>query len=206
MKPTILPPAGSLLPKLSNAVGGHRGSMKIRSVLLFILALTMGTGSLAAQSQNPQDQNTQQDRPFTQSYDRSSGNIYYDRTKAIPRNHSRAQEEADELVALSADKIISLLTLEPGLLLECKKLLVRTAFSQGRILDKDDLTDNAVFELVRADQKVRSLFTQELSDRYYIRAKPTKEELQQDWLVGLVAPPGPNNAPTNATAATNSVN
>lgn len=166
------------------------------AMISFAFLLTVGTGSLAAQ-----DQTSQQDRPFTQSYDRSSGNIYYDRTRAVPRNESRAEQEANRLVSLSADKIISLLTAEPGLLLECKKALVRAAFEQGRLLDREDLTDDAVFSLVRGDENVRSMFTQEISDRNYIHAKPTKEELQQDWMAGLVPATGANAQASAAASA-----
>jgi polysaccharide export outer membrane protein len=169
--------------------------VSLAAMLTSAFFLTLGTRSLAAQDQ------TSQDRPFTESYDKSSGNIYYDRTKAVPRNESRAEQEANRLVSLSADKIISLLTAEPGLLLECKKALVRAAFEQGRLLDREDLTDDAVFELVRGDESVRSMFTQEISDRYYIHAKPTKEELQQDWINGLVPALGPNGQPSAAANA-----
>jgi protein involved in polysaccharide export with SLBB domain len=183
-------------------VSDYRGTMKIRlskpqwfsfSAIAFFVLPIFGTLPLAAQDQ------TNQDKQFTQSYDRSSGNIYYDRTRAVPLDQSRAEQEANLLVSLSADKIISLLTAEPGLLLECKKVLVRTAFEQGRIIDRQDLTDDAVFSLVREDENVRNLFTKEISDRYYIRAKPTKEELQQDWLAGLV-PAIPTNMPSSASA------
>ena len=46
---------------------------------------------------------------------------------------SRAEQEAEQRVALSADKIIDLLRQEPGLLLEAKRILVRKAYEQGRI-------------------------------------------------------------------------
>lgn len=185
--------------------------MKIRPYFLNKLytALTMCIclcGSVVSPLK-AQDQ-ASQDRAFTQSYDKDSTAITYDKTKAVPLEYSRAEEEADRLVSLSPDKIISLLVAEPGLLLECKKLLVRTAFEQGRMLSKEDLTDDAVFSLVREDDNVRSLFTHEISDRNYIRAKPTKEDLQQDWLAGLV-PVTPTSgaaagAATNA-AATNAL-
>src|SRR5579872_7465507 len=139
----------------------HKCPVGLLALLSFVV-IAMEVPLIGQDQANP-------DKPFTQTYDNSKS-IYYDRTKAVPQSQSRAQEEADRLVALSADTIISLLTQEQGLLLECKKLLVRTAFEQGRILDKDDLTDNAVFTLVRQDEKVRSLFTSEISDRYYIRA------------------------------------
>jgi protein involved in polysaccharide export with SLBB domain len=143
--------------------------------LTLLFAFTLGEASLFAQ----------QDRAFTKSYDKSSSNQDYDRTRAVPLEQSRAQAEADQLVSLSSEKIISLLTAEPGLLLKCKKLLVRTAFEQGRVLGQEDLTDDAVFQLVRDDQKVRSQFTREIEDRFYIRAKPTQTELEKNWMAGM---------------------
>jgi polysaccharide export outer membrane protein len=62
-----------------------------------------------------------------------------------------------------------------------KKLLVRKAFAQGRIIDPKDLTDNAVFRLVRDDEETRALITQQIVDRGYVRAKPTREELARDF-------------------------
>lgn len=159
--------------------------------LALLFTFTLGAVSLSAQ----------QDRPFTKSYDKTSVNQDYDRTRAVPLEQSRAQAEADRLVALSPDKIISLLTKEAGLLLKCKKLLVRTAFEQGRVLDQDDLTDDAVFQLVRDDQKTRSLFTREIEDRYYIRAKPTQEELEQSWMAGLVPVTTGPTAPTPSSVS-----
>jgi polysaccharide export outer membrane protein len=164
------------------------------AALALLFGFTLGTASLSAQ----------QDRPFTKSYDQSSSNQNYDRTRAVPLDQSRAEAEADQLVALSSEKIISLLTAEPGLLLKCKKLLVRTAFEQGRVISQEDLTDDAVFQLVRDDQKVRSQFTREIEDRYYIRAKPTQEELEKNWLAGmtpLLTGPTPTSASTSLGSA-----
>jgi polysaccharide export outer membrane protein len=96
---------------------------------------------------------------------------------------SRAEKAAEESVALEPDKIIELLRQEPGLLLAVKKMLVRKAYEQGRILDPEDLTDNALFELLREDRNICVLATREIEDRQYIRAKPTKEEIerQREW-------------------------
>src|SRR5438034_3487124 len=103
----------------------------------------------------------------------------YDRSTAIEQSSSRAQNAADDLVSLSAEKIISLLREETGLLLEVKKLLVRKAYEQGRLLDPEDLTDEALFQLVRDDLKIRVLITREVEDRYYVRPKPTRDELER---------------------------
>src|SRR5438067_3169744 len=93
---------------------------------------------------------------------------------------SRAEQDAEQRVALSADKIIDLLRQEPGLLLEAKRALVSKAYEQGRILDPDDLTDEALFELLREDQNIRVLVTREIEDRGYIRAKPTRRQIEQE--------------------------
>src|SRR5690349_17244879 len=93
---------------------------------------------------------------------------------------SRAEQEAEQKVALSADKIIDLLRQEPGLLLEAKRVLVRKAYEQGRILDPDDLTDEALFQLLREEQNIRVLVTREIEDRAYIRAKPTHEQIERE--------------------------
>ncbi len=98
---------------------------------------------------------------------------------------TRADRAADDLVSLSPDKIISLLRSESGLFLQVKKALVRKAYEQGRLLDPQDLTDDAVFSLIREDENVRVLVTREIEDRSYVRAKPTREELAR----GLVSEP-----------------
>jgi len=91
---------------------------------------------------------------------------------------SQAQKEADRLVSLSPEQVIKTLQEEPGLLLVVKKRLVKVAFDQGRLLDESDLTDDAVFRLIREDGLIRALATHEIEDRNYIRPKPTNEELE----------------------------
>ena len=113
---------------------------------------------------------------------------------------SRADAEAEQRVALSPDKIIELLRQEPGLLLESKKMLVRKAYEQGRILDPDDLTDEALFQLVREDHNICVLVTQEIVDRAYIRAKPTQEQIERER--ELNARYGTTATPATASQAT----
>ena len=102
-----------------------------------------------------------------------------DNTVYGTRQASQAQQEADRLVSLSPEQVIKTLQEEPGLLLIVKKKLVKAAFDQGRLLDEKDLTDNAVFSLIREDSLIRALATSEIVDRGYIRAKPTTEEVEQ---------------------------
>lgn len=90
---------------------------------------------------------------------------------------SRAEQEAEQKVALSPEKIIDLLKQEPGLLLQVKKTLVRKAYEQGRILEPEDLTDEALFQLLREDHAICVLATREIEDREYVKPKPTREEI-----------------------------
>jgi protein involved in polysaccharide export with SLBB domain len=104
----------------------------------------------------------------------------YGRTRALDESRSQAEKQAEQTVSLSAEKLIALLQKETGLLLEVKKLLVRKAFEQGRILEPADLTDEALFRLLREDENIRVLATQEVSKRLYIRALPTQDERQRE--------------------------
>src|SRR5271169_6729966 len=106
--------------------------------------------------------------------------LSYTRSTAIDQANSRAEKEAEQMVALSADKIISILRQETGLLLQVKKALVRKAFEQGRILDPKELTDDALFRIIREDEGIRIIATREIEDRSYIKAKPTREELARN--------------------------
>ena len=119
------------------------------------------------------------------------------RTRAVDLEASRAEQHADELVALSADTILDLLRKEPGLLLQAKRAIVRGAYQQGRLIDPKDLDDDALFRLVQEDQSVRVLITHEIETRYYIRAKPTQEELKR----GLVVEVRPSNGKESSQKA-----
>ncbi len=106
--------------------------------------------------------------------------LSYSPSTAIDQANSRAEQEAEQTVALAPEKIIQILRDETGLLLQVKKALVRKAYEQGRILDPKDLTDDALFDLIREDQNVRIIATQQIEERSYIRAKPTKEEIARN--------------------------
>ncbi len=129
----------------------------IRAVLLVIVGLgfVLAVDTASAQAQRPRPAGT-----------------------SSPQQ-SRAERQAEELVSLSADKILEIFRDSPGLVLAFKRTLVQKAYEQGRLLDPESLTDDAVFDLVRTDIHVRVLATQEIEKRSYIRAKPTDEELRQ---------------------------
>jgi len=106
--------------------------------------------------------------------------LSYTPSTAIDQDKSRAEQAAEQMVSLSADKIISILRDEPGLLLQVKKMLVRKAFEQGRILDPNDLTDDSLFRLVQEDATIRVIATQQIEERSYVRAKPTRDEIARN--------------------------
>ena len=113
---------------------------------------------------------------------------------------SRAEREAEQMVALSADKIISLLREEDGLMLQVKKALVRKAYEQGRLLDPEELTDDAVFNLLREDHNIRVIATREIEDRYYVKAKPSRNELYRNCLLYAQTQQSPNFSRTSTGA------
>lgn len=106
--------------------------------------------------------------------------LSYSPSTVVDQANSRAEQAAEQMVSLSADKIISILREETGLLIQVKKTLVRKAFEQGRVLDPNDLTDEALFRLLREDPNIRVIATREIEDRSYIRAKPTREEIARN--------------------------
>jgi len=139
--------------------------MKIRAILTGVLLLSLIAGSV---------------RSFAQQRsvdDRSEPDNYSSRTRALDQADSRAEREAERMVSLPAERIILLLEQEPGLFLEVKKMLVRNAYAQGRVLAADELTDEAIFRRISDDEEIRAQITQQIVDRGYVRAKPTNEEL-----------------------------
>jgi len=134
----------------------------------------------------------------------------YSHSTAIDQANSRAEHEAEQMVSLSADRILTILRQEPGLLLQVKKALVRKAFDQGRILDPNELTDDALFTLIRQDDNIRVIATREIVDRSYIKAKPTREELARDFPCRQlmpastegIAPKQPDRSSSSASANT----
>jgi len=129
---------------------------------LVLLSLFSSTRRLEAQTPGREQQNT-----------------YHPAKHAVNESESRAEQEAERLVSLPPERIVLLLEQEPGLFLEVKKMLVRRAYEQGRVVDPKELTDEAVFRMMRDDDEVRSLITKQIVDRGYVRAKPTQEEWER---------------------------
>ena len=110
------------------------------------------------------------------------------------------EREPEPVVSLSAGTISEILRREPGLLLEVKRLFVRKAYEQGRLLDPADLTDDAVFQLLRDDNNARVLATAEIERREYIRSKPTREEMEKERIDRLPSGETSKASPSAAAA------
>ena len=128
----------------------------------------------------------------------------YSRSTAIDQANSRAEREAEQMVSFSADRILPLLRQEPGLLLQVKKAVVRKAFERGQILNPNDLSDDALFDLIRKDDNVRIIATHEIVDRGYIKAKPRREELARDLPCRLPASAATEGKQPDQSSLTNS--
>ncbi len=126
----------------------------------------------------------------------------YGRTRSLDESRSQGEQQAKQMVSLSAEKLISILQKETGLLLVVKELLVRKAFEQGRILESKDLTDDALFRLLRQDENIRVLATQELLKRRYIEALPTAGERERESIV-RIKPPGESSGSGTPTKSRN---
>jgi protein involved in polysaccharide export with SLBB domain len=111
---------------------------------------------------------------------------------------AQADRDSEPVVSLSAPAIIEILRREPGLLLMVKRLLVSKAYEQGRLLDPSDLTDDALFQLLREDDNIRVLATGEIEKREYVRPKPTRQEMEKDRIGRL---PAPESARASGTGA-----
>src|SRR5438876_2872953 len=139
--------------------------MKPSHILVVTLAVSLFGGELCT---------------LAQDRDSNDGPDYASRTHALDEPDSRGEKEAERLVSLPPEKVVLLLQQEPGLFLVIKKMLVRRAFAQGRVVDQKELTDDAIFRLVRDDEEIRSLVTKQIVDRGYVRAKPTREEMARE--------------------------
>jgi protein involved in polysaccharide export with SLBB domain len=63
---------------------------------------------------------------------------------------------------VSADDLISTLQQDPDLLRQVKNTVLQKAQDQGRPLDSGELTDDALFQLIRDDRSVRTLVSREI--------------------------------------------
>lgn len=72
----------------------------------------------------------------------------------------------------SAEDIISVLRSKPELLPSVKQFVLDNAHRQGALLDTTDLTDEALFRIIREDREVREAIAQKIEDYSQVRTPP----------------------------------
>ncbi|MFZ1975829.1 MAG: SLBB domain-containing protein, partial [Candidatus Acidiferrales bacterium] len=99
---------------------------------------------------------------------------------------SELSRENFNQVAASAAQIKTVLVEEPGLVVELKRWMAKDATDQGQIISESDLTDDAIFERLQTDVRLRSVATLLLQRYGYLLPKVNPDsELgkQQELLV-----------------------
>src|SRR5260370_27007799 len=87
------------------------------------------------------------------------------------------------------------------MLLGEKRLWVPKSYGQGRPRAPADLTDDALFQLLREDDNIRVLATLEIERREYVRPKPTRQEMAKGRIERLPAPEPSKASGSGAVAA-----
>lgn len=104
-----------------------------------------------------------------------------DREKML-QNYRQLQQKPESSMAdaaLDANVIIGILQGQPALALQVKKVLIKDAYNQGRLLEENDLSDAVLYDLIRREPTIRVIATKEIIDRHYLDLKPTDQEIYQ---------------------------
>ena len=100
-----------------------------------------------------------------------------DSDKAVEDFRKLKQTNLPQDAALDASVIVNILQEQPALALQIKKVLIKDALNQGRLLEEADLTDEVLFDLIRREQSIRIIATKEIVARHYLILRPTDEEV-----------------------------
>src|SRR5215475_1074117 len=110
-------------------------------------------------------------------------------------------------VAASAPQILEVLTKEPGLMVELKRLIAQEAGISGQILEESDLTDASVGDRLRSDLHTRVIATRLLQQYGYLvpRVNPdsdlgTEQKLVQQERAQILARAAERHATLSETA------
>src|SRR5215472_82172 len=111
----------------------------------------------------------------------------------VKESLSRRKPELSELaednysrVAASSVQIREVLLIDAGLLVELKRWIAKEASDEGRIVEDQSLTDQAVFDRLDRDQTFRSVATRLLQRYGYLLPKPNPDSdlaKQQDLIM-----------------------
>src|SRR5215467_238265 len=124
--------------------------LALRQAMAFLLALSLFVPVGLSQQET-------QNRPARQAQTATSTQVPARPPDIISDNLDR--------VAASAPQILEVLTKEPGLMVELKRLIAQEAGIGGQILEESDLTDTSVADRLRTDLHTRVIATR-LVQRY----------------------------------------
>lgn len=168
--------------------GNSKGQCKLRSlglVLAILVAIAALPRFLRAQesSSSPVSQNTAAAQPSVSA--QKTRQLDSTLTGWSPSLHLGSSNPLATLnldqVAASTSQIRLVLSQNPGLMVELKRLLALEATERGQLLTEDDLSDQAVYDKLENDLKFRSACTRLLQRYGYLM--PTinpKSELGQE--------------------------
>ena len=133
-------------------------------------ARQQSSGSAASEASAPQQAGGGQRRqPYTLS----------------PNSTTPLAEQNLSLVAASASDITAVLKTQPGLMVELKRWVAEDATSRGQILVDSDLTDDAIYNRLNTDPKLRGVATLLLQRYGYLlpEINPLSQQGQQQALL-----------------------
>lgn len=143
------------------------GRWVVKGVLLTLLL-----GIAFASSVPAQEQEQQQEREQPQWRERSEQPQQQRQEDPEPQERRDRQERVTDwaidnldMVAASAAQIRDVLTKNPGLMVELKRLMAKQAIEKGQIVAEQDLDDDAIMDRLTTDIRFRALATR-LLQRY----------------------------------------
>jgi protein involved in polysaccharide export with SLBB domain len=147
-----------------------------------------------------------------QEHERTSEPQEHERTSQ-PQGHERASDWSTDnldLVSASAEQIREVLTKDPGLMVELKRLMAKQATDKGQIVTEQDMADLAILDRLENDPRFRALATRLLQRYGYLTPQintQSPEGQEQDLvrkaraarIARAATDLGPESAPSVAT-------
>ena len=143
----------------------HVPGKRLLSAAALLFAMAAGIAPIALRAQNqPQNESQQSSGTQGQQAQSSGRNQQSAYPVQVANSDPLAALNLDQVAASTSD-IRAVLSTNPGLMIEVKRLLALQATERGQILTQSDLTNQAVYDKLQSDLKFRSYVTR-LLQRY----------------------------------------
>jgi polysaccharide export outer membrane protein len=151
-------------------IGRHRRQRGLGAPVLALVAalaaITLSAGARGQQRQQPQEQGQRQEQQGEQQQATSPrSRAAQSPTQVQIQNAAPLVLENLDRVAASAAQIRGVVSQDPGLMLELKRLVAMQASNHGQVLTEGDLSDQAIYNRLDGDVKFRAAATR-LLQRY----------------------------------------